>query len=175
LVRAHLLAASEEPNAQIAIIDQAMARFNRYFFIMPTLARFELAVHERVERGEALTADALSELTVSLFAEGYGGEVAFDADRLGITWAQYPHLQGTGFYVYQYTTGLAGAHALVARIQAGHPGAADAYLALLKAGDHGYPLDLLRAAGVDLATPEPMQQAFAALEATIDRLEALVG
>lgn len=174
LVRAHLLATSDEPNAQIAVIDQAMARFGRYFFIMPTLARFELAIHERVERGEALTADALGELMTALFAEGYGGEVAFDAERLGITWAQYPHLSGSPFYVYQYTTGLAGAHALVARIQGGQPGATDAYRAFLKAGDHGFPLDLLRAAGVDLATPEPMQRAFDALAATIDRLEALI-
>lgn len=175
LLRAHLLATNDDPGAQLAILDQAMARFGRYFFIMPTLARFELATHERAERGEALTAEVMGEVMASLFAEGYGGEVAFDAERLGIAWAQYPHLSGSPFYVYQYTTGLAGAHALVARFQSGHPGAADAYLAFLKAGDQGYPLDLLRAAGVDLATPEPVQQAFAALSATIDRIEALVG
>jgi oligoendopeptidase F len=174
LVRAHLLAINDDPNAQIAILEQAMARFVRYFFIMPTLARFELAIYERAERGEAITADILGELTVALFAEGYGGEVAFDADRLGSTWAQYPHLRGPGFYVYQYTTGLAGAHALVARLQSGHPTAAADYLTFLNAGDHGYPLDLLRAAGVDLATPEPMERAFAALAATIDRLETLL-
>lgn len=174
LLRAHLLTTSNDPNVQLAVIDQAMARFGRYFLIMPTLARFELAIHERVERGEALTADALGELMTALFAEGYGGEVAFDAERLGITWAQYPHLTGSPFSVYGYTTGLAGAHALVARLRAGQPGAADAYLAFLKAGDHGYPLDLLRAAGVDLAAPEPMERAFAALAATVERLEALI-
>ncbi|MFN8515613.1 MAG: M3 family oligoendopeptidase [Chloroflexia bacterium] len=174
LVRAHLLATSDDPNTQLAIIDQAMSRFGRYFFIMPTLARLELAIHEMVERGEALTADTLGTLTTDLFAEGYGGEVAFDPDRLGSTWAQYPHHLRSPFYVYQYTTGLAGAHTLVARIHSGHPGAADAYLTFLKSGDHGYPLDLLRAVGVDLATPDPMQHAFAALSATIDRLETLI-
>ena len=75
MVRAHLLATRDDPRFQVAIIEEAMANFHRYFFLMPILARFERGIHERVERGEALTADAMTSLTAGLFREGYGPEV----------------------------------------------------------------------------------------------------
>src|SRR6266513_2599660 len=75
LTRRHLLATNKDREFQIAVIEEAMANFYRYFFIMPTLARFELEIHERVERGEALTADALNDLMADLIIEVYGTEV----------------------------------------------------------------------------------------------------
>ncbi len=88
-----------------------MANFFRYFFIMPTLARFELEMHERVENGEGLTADILIERMADLFQEGYGEEVHVDRERVGVTWATFGHLY-SDYYVYQYATGISGAHAL---------------------------------------------------------------
>ncbi|MCS7198650.1 MAG: oligoendopeptidase F family protein, partial [Candidatus Bipolaricaulota bacterium] len=81
LVREHLLKRETDPDMQITILEEAMANFHRYFFIMPTLARFELEIHERVERGEALTAEILINLMADLFAEGYGDEVVMDRER----------------------------------------------------------------------------------------------
>src|SRR5207249_12101429 len=101
MVRAHLLETNPDPDFQIAVIEEAMANFHRYFFIMPTLARFELEIHERVERGEALTAGSMIELMASLFREGFGDQVEVDADRVGITWAQFPTHLYSNFYVYQ--------------------------------------------------------------------------
>ena len=111
LVRAHLLETVDRPRLQLAVIEEAMANFHRYLFVMPTLARFEREIHERVERGEGVTADQLDELMADLFAEGFGPDVALDRERMGITWAQFGHLYAP-FYVYQYATGIAGAHAL---------------------------------------------------------------
>lgn len=173
LVRAHLLETSDEPAFQIAVLEEAMSNFHRYFFIMPTLARFELAIHERVERGEALTADGLIGLMTDLFAEGYGDEVEIDRERIGITWAQFPNHLYANFYVYQYTTGIAAAHALAKRILNEEPGAAEAYLDFLKAGGSRYPLDALKMAGVDMRTPEAVEETFAVLADYVDRLEAL--
>ena len=68
LVRAHLLANNDDKDFQISVIEEAMSNFHRYFFIMPTLARFELEIHERVERGEALNADNLINLMADLFS-----------------------------------------------------------------------------------------------------------
>ena len=85
LVRAHLLNSNDDPEFQIAVIEEAMANFHRYFFIMPTLARFELEIHERVERGQALNADSMIALLTELFAEGYGREVELDHDRFAGT------------------------------------------------------------------------------------------
>ena len=78
------------------------------------------------------------------------------------------------FYVYQYATGIAGAHALAHGVLAGEPGAAGRYLDFLKAGSSGYPLDVLRTAGVDLTAPEPVEQAFTVLSDLVDKLEQLV-
>ena len=171
LVRAHLLNATSDPDFQIALIEEAMSNFHRYFFIMPTLARFELAIHEQVEHGEALTATSLIALMTELFREGYGDEVVIDAERIGITWAQFPTHLYANFYAYQYATGISGAHALAAGVLKGAPDAAERYLAFLKAGDSLYPLDALKLAGVDLTTPEPVEQTFGVLAQLVDRLE----
>jgi oligoendopeptidase F len=174
MVRAHLFATQPDPAFQIGLIEEAMSNFHRYFFIMPTLARFELETHERVERGQPLTADGMNSLMADLFEEGYGGEVAMDRDRVGITWAQFGHLYAN-FYVYQYATGIAGAHALADGVLAGEPGANERYLGFLKAGGSKYPLDALKDAGVDLTSPEPVEKAFAMLAEMVERLEVLLG
>lgn len=175
LVREHLLAQQPDRAFQIALIEESMANYFRYFFIMPTLARFELEIHQRVERGESLTAERFSRLLADLFAEGYGDEVEMDRDRVGIIWAQFPTHLYANFYVYQYTTGIAAAHALAQRVLAQEPGAVSRYLDFLKAGDSLYPLEALRLAGVDMASPEPIQQAFEELGALVERLAALLG
>ncbi|HEV2474063.1 MAG TPA: M3 family oligoendopeptidase, partial [Chthonomonadales bacterium] len=90
MTRAHLLETSDDPDFQIAVIEEAMANFGRYLFTMPTLARFELEMHERIESGDALTADLLSARMAALFREAYGPGVRLDEDRVGITWAQFP-------------------------------------------------------------------------------------
>jgi len=174
MVRAHLLATQDDPGFQIALIEEAMYNFHRYLFQMPTLARFELEMHARTERGEGLTASLMIERMADLFEEGYGGEMAVDRDRVGIAWAQFGHLY-TDFYVFQYATGISAAHALAQGILDGKPGAADAYLEFLKAGGSLYPLDALRLAGVDLTSPAPVEAAFGVLAGYVDRLERLVG
>jgi len=173
MVRAHLLETIEDKTLKIALIEEAMANFYRYFFIMPTLARFELETHERIERGEGLNAEGMIDLMADLFEEPFGPEMTMDRERVGITWAQFTHLYAD-YYVYQYATGIAGAHALVGRILSGEPGAAEDYLGFLKAGGSEYPLDALRAAGVDLSSPEPVEQAFSDMAGYVDRLEELL-
>jgi oligoendopeptidase F len=111
MLRAHLLETVSDRELQLAVLDEAMANFHRYLFVMPTLARFEREVHERVERGEGLTTELLEERMAALFAEAYGADFEFDRERVGITWAQFSHLYEP-FYVFQYATGISGAHAL---------------------------------------------------------------
>ena len=121
MLRAHLLDNVDDPALQLAVLEEAMANFQRYFFIMPTLARFEREMHERVARGEGLTAELLCDRMADLFAEGYGPEVELDRDRVGITWAEFAHLYEP-FYVFQYATGISGAHALAQGVLAGRAG-----------------------------------------------------
>lgn len=174
MVRAHLLERSADPDVQIAVIEEAMSNFHRYFFIMPTLARFELAIHERVERGDALTADGMIALMADLFQEGFGDEVQVDRERVGSTWCQFSTHLYSNFYVFQYATGISAAHALASGVGAGRAGAAESYLAFLKAGSSLYPLDALKLAGVDMTSPDAVETTFATLAAYVDRLTALL-
>ena len=106
-----------------------------------------------------------------LLGEGYGDEVTFDRDRAGITWAQFHTHLYSNFYVYQYATGISGAHALARPILDGDADAAARYVRFLKAGGSLDPLDALRGAGVDLTKPEPVEETFAVLDALVERLE----
>jgi oligoendopeptidase F len=141
---------------------------------MPTLARFELEMHEAVEQGEGLTADRLTNRLADLFTEAYGETMYIDCPRMGIQWARFPHLF-RDYYVYQYATGISGAHALSNRILSGEKGAVENYLGFLKAGSSVYPLDLLEMAGVDLTQPGPVEETFSVMSEMVDRLEELVG
>ena len=172
MVREYLFQTQKDPDLQMALIEETMANYHRYFFIMPTLARFELEMHERVERGEPINARSMIELTAELFKEGYGDEVVIDQDRIGITWAQFGHMYAN-FYVYQYATGISGADALVNKVLTEGEPAAAKYRDFLKAGNSLYSLDALQQAGVDLTSPEPVKTAFKFLADTVDRLEKI--
>ncbi len=176
LTRRHLLETKTDPAFQIAVIEEAMSNFYRYFFIMPSLARLELEIHEHVERGGAITAGYLNNLMVDLLIEVYGSEVEVserDRDRIGSTWAQFHTHLYSNFYVYQYATGIAAADHLVQRVAAGDSEAVASYLAFLKSASSMYPLEGLRMAGVDMTSPEPVEAAFATLASMVDRLEKL--
>ena len=176
LVRRHLLATQTDPAIQLAVIEEAMSNFYRYFFIMPSLARLELEMHEHVERGGAITADYLNNLMADLIMEVYGSEVEVngpDRDRIGSTWAQFHTHLYSNFYVYQYATGIAAADNLVEPVASGDPKAVASYLAFLKSAGSMYPLEGLRLAGVDMMSPEPVHAAFATLARMVARLEEL--
>ena len=176
LTRRHLLATKTDPAFQIAVIEEAMSNFYRYFFVMPSLARFELEIHERVERGAALTADHLNSLMADLIMEVYGSEVDVtdrDRERIGSTWAQFHTHLYSNFYVYQYATGIAAADHLVGRVASGDRKAVESYRAFLRSGGSMYPLEGLQMAGVDMTSPEPVEAAFATLASMVDRLEKL--
>lgn len=173
LVRGHLLQNTDDASFQINLIEEAMSNFHRYFLIMPTLARFELEMHQRVEKGESLTADLMIERMADLFQEAYGEEMKFDRQRMGITWATFGHLY-SDYYVYQYATGISAAHALAHRVlEEGKPAVED-YLKFLKSGSSVSPLEALQMAGVDLTRPEPVEEAFRVLAGYVDRLEQLL-
>ena len=175
LVRAHLFARHDDRAFQLALIQEAMDNIHRYFFIMPTLARFELEVHTRMENDEPLTPEMLNQIMSDFYAEGYGKTMSDDPQRTGITWAQFGHLY-EAYYTFQYATGISAAHALANAILAGDdPDTVTRYRAFLRAGSSDYPIPALQAAGVDMSTPLAVEETFAVLEGLVDRLEGLIG
>jgi oligoendopeptidase F len=174
MMRGHLLKTITDKNFQLALIEEAVGgNFFRYFFQMPTLARFELETHQRVERGEPLTPDSMIDLMADLFAEGFGPNFDMDRQRVGMTWSTFGHLFAD-YYVYAYATGISGAHALAGKILRGEPNAVENYLGFLKSGGSDYSLNVLKKAGADLTTPETVEETFAVMEEYVDRMEKLV-
>lgn len=174
MVRAHLFASNDDRDFQLSLIQEAMDNIHRYFFIMPTLARFELEVHTRMENDEPLTPDSLNQIMSDFFAEGYGDTMTDDKRRTGSTWAQFGHLYEP-YYTFQYATGISAAHALANGIMAGDDAnAVDRYLGFLGSGSSDYAINVLQKAGVDMSTPLAVEETFKVLEGLVDRLESLI-
>jgi oligoendopeptidase F len=155
------------------VIEEAMSNFHRYFLVMPTLARFELEIHERVEAGQGLNAQFMIDRSLELFQAAYGPAMELPPEQAGMYWSMFGHLY-RDYYVYQYATGIAAAQALAARILAGEAGSVEAYLAFLAKGGSEYPIEALRQAGVDMTSSAPVEAAFDNLEAMVDDLERLL-
>lgn len=178
MVRQHLLKearAAGNTALEVAIIEEALGNFHRYFFIMPTLAAFELECYRRIEAGGTLSAPDLIELTADLLAQGYGDGVKMDRERSGILWAQFSTHLYANFYAYQYSTGISAAHQLLEQFGEDEHAARETYLRFLKSGGSLDPIDALKEAGVDMLSPEPVEATFRTLAGYVDRLEELVG
>ncbi len=173
MTRAYLLDSNPDKDFQIALLEEAMSNFHRYFFIMPTLARFELETHQRVEKGQPLTADGMIELMADLFSEGFGGEMHLDRERVGITWGTFTTHLYIDYYSFQYAIGISAANAIAKRILNGTPGAAKDHMNFLQAGSSQSPMAVFKLAGVDMTSAQPIEDAFAVLENYIDRLDEL--
>jgi oligoendopeptidase F len=174
MTRAYLMQAkADDTDFQLALIDEAMFNFHRYFFQMPTLARFELEVFTRAESGKPLNANIMNSIMSDLYAEGYRDTMVDDPERTSITWAEFGHLY-MPFYTFQYAVGISAAHALAEEVRK-NPQTAQNYLQFLSAGASEYPLDLYKLAGVDMSTPQPVERAFATLNNLINRLDELAG
>jgi oligoendopeptidase F len=147
------------------------------FYTQVLFADFELAVHERVERDEPVTADVLSALYKERFDAYYGDAVDLE-DLTPITWARIPHFFNSPYYVYQYATCFASAARLAtAMTQAADGDRADArrrYLELLSAGGSDHPMTLLQTAGADLGDPVTVGAVVSQLADLVTRLEELV-
>jgi oligoendopeptidase F len=135
-------------------------------------AEFEMIIHDQNESGQALTTDSLVETYYGLNQKYYGKDVAVDT-LIGMEWSMIPHFYES-FYVYKYATGLSAAIAIVNKILTEGEPAVKNYLKFLKSGGSDYPIELLKIAGVDLATPKPIEDAFGEFEKTLTELEKIL-
>ncbi len=145
------------------------------FFRQTQFAEFELAVHQRVENGGALSADILNELYGDLLKRYHGHErqIMIIDEAYTVEWAYVPHFY-RNFYVYQYATSLAAAYHLTEKILAGGDHERSAYLSILRAGGSDYPYDILKRAGVDMATPAVYQAVIRRANRLMDEIEDIL-
>jgi len=153
----------------------ALENIRTTFFRQTMFAEFELAIHEAAEAGTPLTGAKLTEIYGEILKRYYGADqgVTIIDDLDTIEWAYIPHFY-FNFYVFQYATSIAASSLLAEGVMKGHDGALEGYLDLLKAGGSDYAYELLKRAGVDMATPEPYRATFRRMNAIMDQIEAIL-
>ncbi len=171
LLTSHLMNETSDPRLRAHLVNGYLERFRTTLFRQTMFAEFELEIHSRAERGVPLTADSLSALYAELNAKYYGPDV-FPDEAIAIEWARIPHFYWA-FYVYQYATGISAAAALANRILTEGEPAVKRYLEFLRSGSSRYSIDLLAAAGVDMASPQPVREAIDVFGRLLDEMERL--
>ncbi|WP_128225440.1 oligoendopeptidase F [Halobacteriaceae bacterium SHR40] len=170
LLTHHLLDTVEDERLRRHILNQYLERFRSTLYRQTMFAEFEQRTHELSEAGEPLTADRLDDLYSELKGEYY--EPGVIDDRIAREWMRIPHFY-RAFYVFQYSTGISAAVALVEAIREEGEPAAERYREFLRSGSHGYPLELLDEAGVDMTESEPIEQALDVYGQYLDEYENL--
>jgi oligoendopeptidase F len=165
----HLLAVTEDPARRIALLNQFIDQIRGTVITQIMFAEFEHRIHRMAEEGKGLTAESVSEVYGEIYRRALGPDLSFD-ERAALGWARIPHFY-SGYYVYQYATGYAAAITLSRRILAGGARERDDYREFLSAGDSDYPIRILRRAGVDVTTAEPIEDTMDLFESLLDQLE----
>jgi oligoendopeptidase F len=171
LLTHHLLETVDDEEFRLHVLNEYLERFRSTLYRQTMFADFEHRAHEISEADGALTPDRLDELYGELKREFYE-PAAFD-DRIDREWMRIPHFY-RAYYVYQYATGISAAVSLSRKIlEEGEP-AAEQYREFLRSGSRQYPLELLDVAGVDMRSPEPIEDALAIYDEYVDEMRSLI-
>jgi oligoendopeptidase F len=175
LLLARMLKTAKTDDERLFYLGNALEGLRATFFRQAMFAEFERQIHARVDKGEPLTGEDMTAAYCELLKRHHGnaeGVVAIKPEYC-VEWAYIPHFYNP-FYVYQYATSIAASSLFARQVEAGDKGALERYLALLSAGGSGYPYELVKAAGVDLATAAPYEALFARMNRIMDEIEAIL-
>lgn len=171
LLMDYLLKKSTDPKEKMYLLTYYADQFRTTVFRQTMFAEFEKIVHERVEQGESLTPQELSKIYYDLNVQYYGPGMVVDKD-IEMEWARIPHFYNS-FYVYKYATGFSAATSFSKQILEEGAPAVDRYLGFLKSGGSDFSINILKKAGVDMSSPEPIEQAMSVFEELIGQMEQL--
>nr|WP_154886585.1 oligoendopeptidase F [Paenibacillus xylanexedens] len=171
LLMDYMLNKSTDPKEKLYLLTYYADQFRTTVFRQTMFAEFEKIIHERAEQGEALTPQLLSEIYYDLNVQYHGKNMVVDKD-IEMEWARIPHFYNS-FYVYKYATGFSAATSFSKQIlEEGQP-AVDRYLGFLKSGGSDYSINILKKAGVDMSTPQPIREAMSVFKELIEQMEQL--
>lgn len=171
LLMDYLLKNAKDPKQKMYLLTYYADQFRTTVFRQTMFAEFEKIVHERAEGGESLTPQDLSDIYYELNVKYHGKGMQVDKE-IGMEWARIPHFYNS-FYVYKYATGFSAATSFSKQIlEEGQP-AVDRYLGFLKSGGSDYSINILKKAGVDMSSPEPIREAMSVFEDIISQMEQL--
>ena len=167
----HLLKITEDEEEKAYLINHFLEQFKGTLYRQTMFAEFEKIAHSMVQNGEGVTADRLCEIYYNLNKKYFGDDIVIDKE-IELEWARIPHFYNP-FYVYQYATGLSAAIALSKRIlEEGKPAVED-YMKFLTGGSSQDPIELLKIAGVDMTSSEPIETALELFGNLLEELQKI--
>lgn len=172
LLNEYLLNHLEDKKEKMFILNHFLEGFRGTVFRQTMFAEFEHDIHTRIQNGETLTAEKLTEIYYDLNKKYFGDGVISDPE-IGMEWARIPHFY-YNYYVYQYATGYSAATTLASKILSKEEGAVERYIDFLKAGRSDYPIEVLKRAGVDMTSKQPIVNALDVFEDKLTKMENLL-
>jgi oligoendopeptidase F len=171
----YILKTIDDPATKLSLLGNYLENMKGTVFRQAQFAEFELRLHEMAEEGEPLTGDAISKLYADIAKKYYGHDqgVCIVDDYVAHEWAFIPHFYNT-FYVYQYATSFTASAALSEKVLSGQPGATERYLTFISSGGSKYPIELLKDAGVDMTTDEPLELTVKKMNRIMDQIDTLL-
>lgn len=171
LLNDYLLKNTTDKQKKLYLINQYLEMVRATVYRQTMFAEFEKDIYDKAESGETLTADLLDQMWHELNTKYYGTDIVVDKE-IDIEWARIPHFYWN-FYVYQYVTGYAAATTLADKMLHEGAGAQERYIGFLKSGGSDYPINILKNAGVDMSTPQPVELTLNKFSYMLDELEKL--
>ncbi len=175
LLMDHMLQSISDDDVKLSLMMNYLDGARGTVFRQTQFSEFELSIHEAAEKGRSLTGDSLSELYDTLTHEYYGHDkaVCFVDEEIRSEWANIPHFY-YNYYVYQYATSFTASSALSELVLAGDNDTLHKYLSLLSAGGSNYPIDLLKAAGMDMTSSKPFELTMKRMNRVMDEVEKII-
>jgi len=160
---------------RMSLLGSYLENIKGTVFRQTQFAEFELRAHEMVEKGEPLTGEALTKLYGEIVKKYYGHDqgVCIVDDYVANEWSYIPHFY-SDYYVFQYATSFTASSALSEKVLEGEPGATQRYLKFISSGKSKYPIDLLKEAGVDMTTDEPLELTIKKMNHVMDEMDKLL-
>ncbi|MBO7748259.1 oligoendopeptidase F [Paenibacillus sp. MWE-103] len=171
LLMDYMLKKSTDPKEKMYLLTYYADQFRTTVFRQTMFAEFEKIIHERAESGESLTPQDFSKIYYDLNKLYYGDGMVIDKD-IEMEWARIPHFY-TSFYVFKYATGFSAATSFSKQILEEGAPAVERYLGFLQSGGSDYSINILKKAGVDMSSPQPIEEAMSVFESLIEQMEQL--
>jgi len=171
----HVLKNTKDDDMRLSLLGNYLENIKSTVFRQAQFAEFELRMYEMAEKGQPITGNALAKLYMDITRKYYGQDqgISIVDDYIANEWSYIPHFY-RDFYVFQYATSFTASMALSEKVIGGDPAATKRYLAFLSAGGSKYPIDLLKDAGVDMTTDEPLDLTIKAMNRVMDEMDAIL-
>ena len=168
----YLMKNTDNKKEKLVLLDQWINKFLGTVFTQVIFGEFERTAHQMVQDGNPITVESLNKIVHDIDEKWYG-DVAVIDDGYALNWGRIPHYYWN-FYVYKYATSYCASTALAKSVMDGDEGAIEKYMTFLQSGGSDYPIEILKKAGVDMSSPEPIEQAMQLFDSLVIQLEELL-